>query len=416
MPDQADIDILRGLAERKARIAEDPVNAERKGLWYRHSSREGTRPLILAEVSGVMSEVLPDAALRCRSPWARGVERSLRVELYQFGVLRDDHVVEPWINVGWRIHSSPWVEGGEERVHRADNDGRLGARSWDPPILDIDRDFSKLSPRDHRVDRTGTLEEVERLEELFAGIVPVRIRGNQWWTMGLTWTAIDLIGLENLMLFMYDQPEGLHRLMRFIYEDTLAFADWLEVEGLLSLNNENDYIGSGSMGYTEDLPASGRGEGDPVRKRDQWVLVESQETVGVGPELFEEFIFPYQLDMARAFGRCYYGCCEPVHSRWHVLRRLPNLVSVSVSPWADEEVMARELAGEYVYSRKPAPSLVSTGVFDENAIRADLRRTLELTRGAPVEIIMKDVHTLNGEPSRLARWVEIARQESERVV
>jgi hypothetical protein len=226
----------------------------------------------------------------------------------------------------------------------------------------------------------------------------------------MTITAIDLIGLENLMLFMFDQPEGLHRLMAFLRDDHLAVARWLEGEGLLCLDNLNDYIGSGSMGYTRDLPQPDWKPGMPVRTRDLWVLCESQETVGVGPEQFEEFIFPYQLDLARHFGKCYYGCCEPVNNRWHILKRLPNLARVSVSPWADEPFMAAACGREVVYSRKPNPSLISTSRFDEEAIRADLRRTLSAAGGCRLEIIMKDVHTLNNEPGRLARWVRLARE------
>ena len=150
------------------------------------------------------------------------------------------------------------------------------------------------------------------------------------------------------MMAMYDNPDGLHRVMAFLRDDHLAYAQWLEGEGLLSLNNENDYIGSGSMGYTCDLPVSGNG--DPVRTADQWVLLESQETVGVGPDQFAEFIFPYQRSLAEHFGKCYYGCCEPVHSRIHVLKELPSLARVSVSPWADEELMAAECGADIVYS------------------------------------------------------------------
>ena len=42
--------------------------------------------------------------------------------------------------------------------------------------------------------------------------------------------------------------------------------------------------------------------------------------------------------------------------------------------------------------------------------------TLSVTKpnNCSVEIVMKDVHTLNGEPGRLARWVKIARQEIDR--
>ena len=112
----------------------------------------------------------------------------------------------------------------------------------------------------------------------------------------------------------------------------------------------------------------------------------------------------------------YYGCCEPVHTRIHILERLPHLARVSVSPWADEERMAAVLGNARVFSRKPNPTQISTPVFDEDAIRADLRHTLEVARDCRLEIIMKDVHTLCEQPHRLPRWVELARAEIEDAV
>ena len=134
-----------------------------------------------------------------------------------------------------------------------------------------------------------------------------------------------------------------------------------------------------------------------------WVLSESQETVGVDPEQFEEFIFPYQKEIAEQFGKSYYGCCEPVNNRWHILKRIRNLSRVSVSPWADHEFMARSLGRQYVFSRKPAPSLISTGVFNEDSVRRDITQTVAIAGECRIEIIMKDVHTLQNEPDRLPR-------------
>jgi hypothetical protein len=413
-PPAKDVDTLRRLAARKMEIAADPLNRERRAAWYDLDGGAAHRPMILAEFCGVRDArpPLPDHALACTDPWCRGLEWGLRSELYQFEVLQDDHVVEPWHNLGWAVQTSDY--GVQAVRHTADNDGHLGARSWEPALKDLDADFSRLRPRTWRVDRDATLRQKERLEQVFGDILPVRIRGGFWWTLGMTITAIDLIGLENLMLYMFDNPAGLHRLMAFLRDDHLAFARWLEAEGLLSLNNENDYTGSGSLGYTRDLPRPDRAAGAPVRLRDLWVLLESQETVGVGPDLFAEFIFPYQLSLAREFGKCYYGCCEPVHNRFHVLRNLPNLARISVSPWADQEAMAEACADRIVFSRKPNPTLISTPHFDEAAIRADLRQTLDVARGCRLEIVMKDVHTLQDQPERLPRWVALARAEAER--
>jgi hypothetical protein len=233
--------------------------------------------------------------------------------------------------------------------------------------------------------------------------------------MGLTLDAIFIIGLENLMLFMYDDPEGLHRLMAFLRDDHIAYARWLEKEGLLTLNNENDYIGSGSVGYSKSLPRPDAKPGAPAQLKDLWVLLESQETVGVGPELFKEFIFPYQKAIAEYFGGCYYGCCEPVHTRWKVLETMPRLKRVSVSPWCNQSILAESCRAKgIVFCRKPHPALISTQSFDEAAIREDLRTTLAAAKSCTLEIVMKDVHTLDRQPARLPRWVALAREEINR--
>lgn len=405
-----DIGILRDLAARKAEYAVSPENMERREMWYQlDADAPGNRPMVLIESDGIRQEGLPDSILQCRDKWARDLECRLRDELYAFEVTKDDHVIESFINVNWVVDSGTY--GVEAVQHWADNDGRLGARRWDPPLHDLDKDFDKLRPRVFSVNRPATLDAKRKLETIFEGVLPVRIHGAFWWTMGMTSTAINLIGMENLMLYMYDNPAGLHRLMAFLRDDYLAFAEWLEREGLFTLNNKNDYIGSGSMGYTRDLPQPDKRPNAPVRLKDLWVLLESQETVGVGPELFEEFVFPYQAAIAERFGKVYYGCCEPVHSRWEVLKKMPHLARVSVSPWADQAYMAEALGRRYVFSRKPNPTLISTDRFDEAAIRADVKQTLKLTRLGRLEILMKDVHTVKNQTQRLARWVAIAREE-----
>jgi hypothetical protein len=197
----------------------------------------------------------------------------------------------------------------------------------------------------------------------------------------------------------------------------LVKLDWLEANGLLVLNNDHSYVGSGGIGYTRELPReSSRSstEGAGVRTADMWCLTESQETLGISPDQFEEFVFQYQLPLQERFGLNCYGCCEPLDARWHVVRKTPRLRRVSVSPWADQAKMAEFLQDKYVYSRKAPPSLLALPRIDEEAVRADIRATLEAARGCVLEIIMKDNHTLGGNPDNLVRWVRIAREEIER--
>jgi hypothetical protein len=72
--------------------------------------------------------------------------------------------------------------------------------------------------------------------------------------------------------------------------------------------------------------------------------------------------------------------------------------------------MAEALGKDYVFSRKPNPSLLSHGSMDEDALRADLTETCRAARGLPLEIIMKDLHTVNHEPERITTWVRIAKE------
>ena len=148
----------------------------------------------------------------------------------------------------------------------------------------------------------------------------------------------------------------------------------------------------------------------PVRAQDLWVLSESQETVGVSPGMFAEFVLPYQLPLIERFGLCYYGCCEPLHSRWSVLKVIPTLRRVSISPWCDQVYMAEALGRDYVFCRKPNPALISRANWDEEAIRQDLQFTMDVAGECNLEVVMKDVHTLADHPWRLGRWAELARE------
>jgi len=53
--------------------------------------------------------------------------------------------------------------------------------------------------------------------------------------------------------------------------------------------------------------------------------------------------------------------------------------------------------------------------MDEDAARKKLREILEASKGCVVKLLMKDNHTLGGNPRNITRWVEIAREEVVRV-
>ena len=230
----------------------------------------------------------------------------------------------------------------------------------------------------------------------------------------MTWTLVNLRGLEQIMFDIYDYPDQLHQLMGILRDGTLAKLDFLEENGLLSLNNDGTYVGSGGFGYTRELPQKDF-DGKTIRTRDMWGFCESQETTTFSPEMFAEFIFPYQLPILERFGLNCYGCCEPLDKRWYVVKNAPRLRRVSVSPWANLADMADKLGEQYIYSMKPHPGDLAVPSLNEERIRSELRRALQITRNCRVEIIMKDNHTIANNPQNVIRWCQIAREEAEAI-
>ena len=131
--------------------------------------------------------------------------------------------------------------------------------------------------------------------------------------------------------------------------------------------------------------------------------------------MFEEFVLPYQIPIIERFGLSYYGCCEPIDKRLHLVKRIPNLRAISVSPWSNVRFMAEQLGRDYVMCRKPNPALFSAPTWDEDVVRRDLREAIEASKGCNVQLVLKDVHTVHHQLWRYGRWVAIAREEIARV-
>jgi hypothetical protein len=63
---------------------------------------------------------------------------------------------------------------------------------------------------------------------------------------------------------------------------------------------------------------------------------------------------------------------------------------------------------------KPNPADLAMETFDEDHLRAVIRRDLVATRSCRVEVVMKDNHTIRNDPRRVVRWVEMVREESDK--
>ncbi len=404
---QHDTKVLRSLAARCRQIADSPENLELKRRWtaLNDLKHEGP-PLLLVSPEGSWQEIAATLNFECENQQARHWEYSLRQTLYQHDVIRDDAAFDPTFTVGCPVTISDF--GIPFKQSLSDQTG--GAYHDEPVLQNLDGDLDKLHFRSIAVDRDAFSRNMELAQKTLGDLLTVRTQATYWWTCGLTWTAIKLLGLENFMLAMYDNPEGLHRLMKFLSGDMLNFITFFEREGLLGYNNGGVGIGSGGLGYTSQLPSLEAPVAGPVQLQHLWGFGESQETVGVAPDMFGEFIFPYQLPLLERFGLNYYGCCEASEGRWKYVSQIPNLRCISVAPWSDQARCAELFGRHYVYCRKPKPTPVCMG-FNEADIRLEFQETLKYAGALNTVMILKDTHTVENEPQRFARWVQVGRDE-----
>ena len=403
--------VLRSLAQKVKQLSELPIQKERRNLWSAHHSLKETRPLVFIDPELAWFEILPGESLRCTGNLARIWEYRMRKEIIWQEEIQDDRVccaVMPVPHV--------FQETGFGIEKKTVGGGYTGAYEIKSVLPDYD-DISKLKFRHITIDHTKSEKLLETAHDVFDGILEVRVENAWWFSFGLTVDAIHLRGFENFLLDTYDNPDGLHSLMRFLSDEAMNRLDFLEQNSLLSLNNGGEFMGTGGYGWCSELP------GEPfdnakVSPHNMWGYSESQETVSMSPEAFNEFVLPYQLPLLSRFGLNAYGCCEPLDTRIDLLKKkVPRLRKVTVSPWSDVKMMANKLGKDFVYCWKMNPSCIALEKIDEDDIRTCARKAFSVTKeyGCPTEVLMRDVRTLAGNKRNAIRWVEIIREESERI-
>ncbi len=409
---EADRAVLRRLAGRIAEIAELPVQRERVELWRRVNDLDPVRPVVwINEIPWHEMDVDGELRPETSHPWARELEVQLRRTIYQWEHMPGDMVVERKLYAPLVIHESGFgIQEESDRIY-ADAEG-VASRRFHPQIRD-EGDLEKIQAPVVTHDAEASQRRYQAMVDIFDGILEVEKRGvpGMWfapWDQLVTWW-----GVHEALMDLVERPDLVHAAMDRLVSAHLERLEQLERQGLLSLNNTNVRVGSGGYGYTAELPQADFDPGH-VRAADLWGCATAQIFVGVSPEMHEEFALRYERRWLERFGLAYYGCCEPLHHKIHILRSIPNLRKISISPWADVETAVREIGRDYVLSYKPNPAVLASDVWDPDLARRELRQALEKMRGCAVEVIMKDISTVRYEPQRLWEWARIAAEEVER--
>lgn len=400
-----DFEVLRELAKTKAQIAALPVQQQTKDAWRALNRLKPIRPMVIIDQCP-WNELNIDGALdlHCENEFLREIEQQLRRELLAWRYFPADMVVEPYIKIDRVIHGMQLIEPQED------------TKAWDPAnqivghayhdLFKTEEDIEKKIPMPRVwVDEDKTERRLAMAHEAFDGILDV-VAGGVTPYLAIWDRIVERHGVENSLIDIIDRPEFMHRLVNRLVAFYQSLTDQLEQLGLFDDHQPTIHC---SGAYTDELPKEGYTPGKP-RACDTWTCGMAQIFATVSPAVHDEFEIQPLQPLLERYGLVYYGCCEPLHDRIHLVRKIKNVRKISVSPWADVDIAAEQIGSDYVMSCKPTPALLAVTSLDGDAVKKYIRHVMDICKqnNTPVEFILKDISTVRYKPENLIEWEKIA--------
>jgi len=406
-------DRIRDLARKYVDICRSDRNAAARRLWRDHNSLRKTRPPVICSwywASMIHSEIQPQLPeLVAQDQPFRGLENWLRLRLWG-ATIPDDTVWYPWYTMRAKMRQPSAGTWGIEKDRIYDE----SSRGWrNMPVIRELADLDRLSATPHECLDDDT-PDIRAVRDLIGDILAVHVNKSTvypiWGGTDLSEAPGALLGLEELMYMLYEAPELVHRLMAFTRDAVLANLDQGAAAGDWStVENCNYGLPPDVDGLPEPKPNS-----HGASLKDLWFFTHAQEFEAVSPAQHEEFLLQYQMPIMSRFGLVNYGCCETLDNKVDMLRKIPNLRRILMGPRADLARGCEKIGRDYVVSWRPNPAMVSAG-FDAAAIRSFIRQgfSAAAAAGCNIEIMLKEMMTVQNDLTRLFRWTEIAMRESE---
>jgi len=301
----------------------------------------------------------------------------LEATVYRFHQFKDDATLIPSIPIsfGTALESSLY---GIEPIFRRDTDPWPGTESQGvKPLIRSQEDLGSLEYPDFY--ESGLMPRVHcfytKIKELVKDQVEVVFPTFDGGPLGL---ACDLIGIKNVIVGVFRQPEFIHKLMDFI------------VESKSRLMRERQKF----LGIREDV-LSGLGN-DEVN------------CDFISPRIYRDFVLPYEQKLVNSYkdGLFYYHSCGNLTPILKDVAKLKGLRLLQISPWTDFSKAVTEVKG-VIFEKRMHPEtdiIYSTSKQMERKIR-------ELTKtGQDVTMEIK-ASGLDRVPEETIRtWIKTAKE------
>lgn len=397
--------ILRTLGEQYAEAASLDYHTKKRMEWKKLNRLEETKPLILIDQLP-WNELNAEHELdfSCTHPFCRELEEYLRKTLYKWKHFPVDMVLPPYIPVAKIIHNTGFGVQIHEHTQITDKENDIVSHEYQD-MLSTPEELNALHPAIVSYNKHDSLERKEAAEDIFSGILPVKLTG--LCPEFRVWDELSMYrGITPILYDFMDNPDFIHETMKKFTAFQINLLHQLENLSLLEDDLQTIHC---SGAFTDELPANPSGCGTDNAKN-CWAYGMAQLFSSCSKAMHEEFEIYYAKEYYKHVGLVYYGCCEPLHDKIDIIRQIPNVRKISISPWANPDVAVENMARDYVLSRKPTPAFLAADTLDEDSVRKEILTTLEACKRThtPCEFILKDISTVRHDPQRLTRWAEIA--------
>jgi len=346
--------------------------------------------------------------VQCVHPFAQELETFLRKELYCAKYNLGDIVVNDYLENPIVVYDSGFGIDEVADIRQSDRNSAVVSRHFHILIHDED-DIEKIQCPEVIVDWERTSQYTQILQEIFHDILPVRETGAH----GLWFTPFDylirVLGIQETYSNMIEEPEFIEAVVKRYVSCCMDRMKKYQELGIWASNNGNYRIGSGGYGYVSDLAPNLHAD-HHCDTMQLWGCGNAQIFSDVSPAMHWQFSLQFELEWMSKFGLNYYGCCEPLHHKMDLMDKIPRLRKVSMSPWSKLEIASERCRGKYVMSCKPSPAIFAVGAFNPENARSDIERILKETEGCSIEIIMKDISTVDYTPEKLKLWAKTTKE------